>query len=192
MGEVKKLNPTINFQASDLERVPVLSDLNNEDFISLVKKAIDISREDWGLFENNHGFTFSPLLTGGKRYIREAFEDYKVGCENRTQQLQVIEEEINRKVVSGYGLEGYLEPAVDIRNITLRGNAQYRFSSLASSDNDLFKTESMYEFISYAVACIFGRLSVDKSGIILAGSGGTLSDFLNMYLIHLLNLIRIT
>ncbi|MDF4351143.1 BREX-1 system adenine-specific DNA-methyltransferase PglX [Vibrio parahaemolyticus] len=177
MDEVKKLNPTINFQASDLERVPVLSDLNNPQFVSLVKKAIEISKEDWQLFENNQGFTCSPLLSSKKKCVREALDDYKAVCENRTQLLKSIEEEINRKVMSGYGLEGHLKPTVDIKNVTLRGNAHYRFSSTSSSGDELFKKESILEFISYAVACIFGRLSIDKSGIILAGSDGTLSEF---------------
>jgi len=39
-------------------------------------------------------------------------------------------------------------------------------------------TDTMREFISYAVGCMFGRYSLDKPGLILANQGETLDDYL--------------
>ena len=38
--------------------------------------------------------------------------------------------------------------------------------------------DTMREFISYAVGCMFGRYSLDKPGLILANQGQTLDDYL--------------
>ncbi len=39
------------------------------------------------------------------------------------------------------------------------------------------ESEIMAQFISYAVGCMFGRYSLDKSGLILANQGETLEDY---------------
>ena len=40
--------------------------------------------------------------------------------------------------------------------------------------------DTMKEFISYAVGCMFGRYSLDKPGLVLANQGETLEDYLNV------------
>ena len=42
----------------------------------------------------------------------------------------------------------------------------------------LLLADTMKEFISYAVGCMFGRYSLDKPGLILANQGETLEDYL--------------
>ncbi|MDQ7073623.1 MAG: class I SAM-dependent DNA methyltransferase [Gammaproteobacteria bacterium] len=42
----------------------------------------------------------------------------------------------------------------------------------------LLLADTMKEFISYAVGCMFGRYSLDKEGLILANQGETLDDYL--------------
>ena len=42
----------------------------------------------------------------------------------------------------------------------------------------LLLADTMREFISYAVGCMFGRYSLDKPGLILANQGETLQDYL--------------
>ena len=43
---------------------------------------------------------------------------------------------------------------------------------------DRLLADTMKEFISYAVGCMFGRYSLDKPGLILANQGETLEDYL--------------
>ena len=41
----------------------------------------------------------------------------------------------------------------------------------------LLRADTMREFISYAVGCMFGRYSLDKPGLILANQGETVEDY---------------
>ena len=56
-------NPTINFQAGDVKKLPVVI---NEDKIDEVNKIVDanckISKEDWDSVETSWGFKKHPLV----------------------------------------------------------------------------------------------------------------------------------
>ena len=44
--------------------------------------------------------------------------------------------------------------------------------------DELLRADTLREFISYSVGCMFGRYSLDKPGLILANQGETLEDYL--------------
>ncbi len=89
---------------------------------------------------------------------------------------------------------------VPLKEITLTCNPYYRYrrkpkkkkkkkedeyiedsGELEVSEAKLEKTlkaDTMKEFISYAVGCMFGRYSLDKPGLVLANQGETLADYL--------------
>jgi type II restriction/modification system DNA methylase subunit YeeA len=178
MDEVRKLNPTINFQAGDLERVPVSPNLQTLEFRALVNKAITISKLDWQLFENHKGFLASPLIGLDECLVSHSFNHYLIDCEQRTEDLKEIEEEINRIVINDYNFEKELDKSVEISKVSLIGNSFYRYSNKNVDYKKQFKSDSFIEFISYSVACMFGRYSLDKPGIILANQGESLENYL--------------
>ncbi|MGM0608999.1 MAG: BREX-1 system adenine-specific DNA-methyltransferase PglX, partial [Candidatus Muiribacteriota bacterium] len=97
-----------------------------------------------------------------------------------TNELQKLEEENNRIFIEAYGLEDELSPDVLLKEITLTCNPHYRYGNNKSEEEleKLLLEDTMKEFISYSVGCMFGRYSLDKEGLILANQGETLDDYL--------------
>ncbi len=93
---------------------------------------------------------------------------------------QRLEEENNRLFIDAYGLQDELTPDVPLAEITLTCNPHYRYDA-KKSDDELearLLADTMREFISYAVGCMFGRYSLDKPGLLLANQGDTVDDYL--------------
>jgi type II restriction/modification system DNA methylase subunit YeeA len=97
-----------------------------------------------------------------------------------TSQLQQLEAQNNKIFIDSYGLSDEIGPEVKITEVSLNCNPHYRYGSDKSEQEleDLLRTDTMREFISYAVGCMFGRYSLDKPGLILANQGETLEDYL--------------
>lgn len=96
------------------------------------------------------------------------------------QEAQRLEQENNRIFIEAYGLQNELTPDVPLSEITLTCNPYYRYSANKSDAEleALLLADTMREFISYAVGCMFGRYALDKPGLILANQGETLEDYL--------------
>jgi len=94
--------------------------------------------------------------------------------------MQRLEEENNRIFIEAYGLQDELTPEVPLNEITLTCNPHYRYGNNRSDEEleALLKADTLKEFISYAVGCMFGRYSLDKPGLILANQGETIEDYL--------------
>jgi hypothetical protein len=94
--------------------------------------------------------------------------------------MQHLEEENNRIFIYAYGLQEEMSPEVPLKEITLTCNPHYRYDSNKSEAEleTLLLADTMREFISYAVGCMFGRYSIDKEGLILANQGEGVEDYL--------------
>lgn len=93
--------------------------------------------------------------------------------------MKRLEEENNKIFIDAYGLEDELTPDVPIEEITLTCNPAYRYGRGKTEDEyeQLFRADTMREYISYAVGCMFGRYSLDIPGLALANQGETLDDY---------------
>jgi type II restriction/modification system DNA methylase subunit YeeA len=94
--------------------------------------------------------------------------------------MQRLEVENNRIFIEAYGLQDELTPDVPLNEITLTCNPHYRYAN-SKTDAELetqLQADTMAEFLSYAVGCMFGRYSIDQSGLILANQGDTLQHYL--------------
>jgi len=96
--------------------------------------------------------------------------------------MQRLEGENNRIFIAAYGLQDEFTPDVPLTEITLTCNPHYRYGGKKSEEEleRLLKADTMREFISYAVGCMFGRYSLDKPGLILANQGETVEDYLRI------------
>jgi type II restriction/modification system DNA methylase subunit YeeA len=94
--------------------------------------------------------------------------------------MQRLEEENNRIFIEAYSLQDELTPEVPLKEITLTCNPHYRYGSNKTEEEleTLLLADSMKEFISYSVGCMFGRYSLNKPGLILANQGETIEDYL--------------
>ncbi len=179
---LKAVNPTINVQAANIAHLPLLlPDIEKKEIIvSYVKKCLEISKNDWDSFEVSWGFKEHPLVQWSKQIfdrtsILATMRHYYPGqpnkkfnsplelcyllwqgeCNDRFQKLKENEEELNRIFIDIYGLQSELTPEVRDKDVTVR---------LADKERDI------KSFISYAVGCMFGRYSLDKQGLVYAGS----------------------
>jgi type II restriction/modification system DNA methylase subunit YeeA len=88
-----------------------------------------------------------------------------------TREMQRLEEENNRIFIEAYGLQDELTPEVPLSEITLTCNPYYRYGGDKSEEEleELLLLDTIKEYISYAVGCMFGRYSLDEEGLVFAG-----------------------
>ena len=153
--------PTINYQAGDIGRLPVIfNEEKRKTIIDLVDRNIDASKSEWDSFETSWDFDIHPMLPvyndgPGFAYKMENFYHlWEEKCEERFNQLKANEEELNRIFIDIYGLQDELTPEVEDKDVTVRK---------ADLERDV------KSFISYAVGCMFGRYSLDVDGLAYAG-----------------------
>lgn len=161
---LKVLSPAFEFKVGHVTNVPVV--YRNEDtVIACVKKCVQLSKDDWDSFETSWDFTLHPLISVIPKNrlffdditdidLAECFKCWENECNERFNRLKVNEEELNRIFIEIYGLQDELTPEVEDKNITVRK---------ADLGRDI------RSLLSYAVGCMFGRYSLDESGLIYAG-----------------------
>jgi type II restriction/modification system DNA methylase subunit YeeA len=175
------LSPTLNFEGGQISRIPVptggtLQHLNNN-YSCLVSYA----KADWDSYETSWDFTTLPLLDAEYRQdtLANIYHTLRSHWNDMNLEMQRLEEENNRIFIEAYGLEDELTPDVPLKEITLTCNPYYRYGDNKSEAEleALLLADTMKEFISYAVGCMFGRYSIDKPGLILANQGETYEDY---------------
>jgi type II restriction/modification system DNA methylase subunit YeeA len=179
------INPTLNFQAWEIGSLPLLS---HDELMPLIEPIIENIRlktkQDWDSYERSWDFKTLPLIDTCKETPQSSLENtYKIlrsKWQSMTDEMKRLEEENNKIFIEAYGLEEELTAEVPLKEITLTCNPHYRYDSKKSSAalEKLLLEDTIKEFISYAVGCMFGRYSLDKAGLILANQGETLNDYL--------------
>jgi len=177
------LSPTLNFEVGTIKSLPLAvyfsSDSNGHN--DLLGRLVYISKVNWDSYETSWDFTTLPLLDS--EYRQDTFADtyhtLRAHWNDMTLEMQRLEEENNRIFIEAYGLEDELTPDVPLKEITLTCNPYYRYGDNKSEAEleALLLADTMKEFISYAVGCMFGRYSIDKPGLILANQGETYEDY---------------
>lgn len=201
------MSPTLDFQSGHISNLPILDiKWKTEKFIDIGENCISLSKIDWDSYETSWDFTRLPLLeVGSEKWkvgskeetlstlhsplstsLRKAYTKLRAHWQNMTLEMQRLEEENNRIFIEAYGLQDELTPDVPLNEITLTCNPHYRYgveecevgSEKWEEMEARLLADTMKEFISYAVGCMFGRYSLDKPGLILANQGETLEDYL--------------
>ena len=180
---IEQLSPTINFEAGQVSCFPIKRDSDSGLVVSERASALTaIARKDWDMAETSWSFSSFPLLaseipSNPLDYCYARFRDL---VRSQIQQALQLEEENNRTLIGIYRLQDELTPEVRLSEITLTCNPHYRYGGDKSEQEleELLRADTMREFISYAVGCMFGRYSLDKPGLILANQGETLEDYL--------------
>ncbi|NRO09531.1 BREX-1 system adenine-specific DNA-methyltransferase PglX [Lactobacillus helveticus] len=144
------LNPTMNYQVMNIIALPFI-DCNCE---ILVKKCINVSKQDWDAFETSWDFKKSPFLTQNAASLHQAYNSWSNEALTRFNQLKSNEEELNRIFINLYGLQDELTPEEDDKEVSVRKADQVR---------------DIKAFLSYFIGCVFGRYSLDQDGLVYAG-----------------------
>ena len=176
------LNQTVSFNGGDVERVPYceLTAAARNTISANTNRALEISMEDLDSSELSWDFQKSPLLRiGEEQQLSLRYDLFRERMRRMTRELHSIETGNNELFIAEYGLSDELTPDVPTEEISLNANPVYRFGERKSDSelDALLLADTMREFISYAVGCMFGRYSLDKPGLILANQGETADDY---------------
>ena len=173
------LCPTLSYTVNDVAKIPVLPINRNCDYVD---SLISISRHDWDLSETSWDFVRYSLLHDAyhQTMIKDSYVKLRTHWLKMTTEIRRLEEENNRFFIEAYGLQNELTPHVSLREITLTCNPYYRYRGKESEEEleSLLLADTMKEFISYSVGCMFGRYSLEKEGLILANAWETLQEYL--------------
>ncbi|MFZ4438680.1 MAG: BREX-1 system adenine-specific DNA-methyltransferase PglX [Syntrophales bacterium] len=181
---LQALNATLHVQAGNISDLPWL-ELAMEDQKIMrehVVSLVNTTRVDWNTYETSWDFASLLLLHPDYHQLtlKGSYRQLRAHWHEMTMEMQSLEEENNRIFIEAYGLQEELTPEVPFNEITLTCNPHYRYSDSKSEEEleSLLLADTMKEFVSYAVGCMFGRYSLDKLGLILANQGETVSDYL--------------
>lgn len=176
------LSPTLNFQAGEIRKLPISSSLSEASLTETVGGAVALARADWDAYETSWDFSTLPLLSPEHRgeTLADRYATLRAHWQSMTDEMKALEEENNRIFIDAYGLQDELTPEVPIEEITLTCNPAYRYGVKGSEEDreTRLRADTMAEFLSYAVGCMFGRYSLDAPGLILANQGERLEDYL--------------
>ena len=177
------MNPTFNFQAGNVAALPIVPTKNERVRIeSIARCSIDAHKIDWDSFETSWEFSILPILLPEYKQstLKATYNQIRTDWREMTLKIQQMEEENNRIFIDAYALQDELDEEVYLNEITLTCNPYYRYGANKKEEEleTLLLADTLKEFISYAVGCMFGRYSLDKPGLILANQGETISDYL--------------
>ena len=174
------LCPTLNFTTGDVRKFIIGKERTIEKNVEI---CLALSKKDWDSFEISWDFSTLPLIKQSDTLPRKLESNYK-NLQNQwleiTEKMKQLEEYNNGILINVSGLQDELTPEVQLEEITLTCNPRYRYGGHRSNEEleALLKADTMKEFISYAVGCMFGRYSLEKPGLVLANAGETLQDYL--------------
>ncbi len=190
------INPTMNYQIGDIKRVPIIFYENK--IIELVQQNINISKEEWNSRETSWNFEKLSLIDG--KNLKSAYENYCNHWRDNFVQLHKNEEELNRLFIEIYKLQDEMDEKLSFDDITILkkeakiieidNSVPKDFSS--ESEKYLYdrgvslefnKDELVKQFLSYAIGCIMGRYSINKSGLIIANSDDILELSKNKFIV---------
>jgi len=179
---LKFIAPAIDFQSGHISQLPIFpSVLKNNSLAEIAKKCIEISTSDWDSFERSWDFKNHPIqsIVPQPQTLQDAYFTLRNQWNEKVKAIHKLEEENNYTFIETYGLYDELTPDVPLEEITLTCNPHYRYGGKRNEEEmeRLLRADTMREFISYAVGCMFGRYSLDKPGLILANQGETIEDY---------------
>ncbi|HCR9675842.1 TPA: BREX-1 system adenine-specific DNA-methyltransferase PglX [Salmonella enterica subsp. enterica serovar Kentucky] len=161
------LCPTLDYSSIGINSLPVklLS-------IPQIDTLLSISKEDWDNYEDSWDYSRNLLVKKKKNNIANSYFELIDSHKKTISELLNLEVENNKKIISIYGLSQNVSPNLDIKNITLTCNPDYRYSGEESNGfHGRFQSDTFVEFISYAIGCQMGRYSLDREGLVYAHEG---------------------
>ena len=178
---LKVFSPTLDFHEGPLGKVPAVFEAFRASAASAAERAIGISRHDWNAYESSWDFTALQLLSPDIQAdtLEATYARLRAHWQSMVDELQCLEAENNRIFIEAYGLQNELTPEVPLEEITLTCNPAYRYGGRSTEEDQEKRllADTVSEFVSYAVGCMFGRYSVDEPGLILASQGEGLEDY---------------
>ncbi|MFH0725173.1 MAG: BREX-1 system adenine-specific DNA-methyltransferase PglX [Pseudomonadota bacterium] len=181
---LKFMNPTLNLQPGNVGTLPE-PEIQSEVLDSLdrdVDQLIELSRKSWDSMERSWSFLKNPLIASNtkRESLLSAYNSLNAEWKSEFQKALKLETQNKHRFIDAFDLNNIVASEVASSEVTLDSNPYYRYGGDKSEDEleSLLLADTMKEFISYAVGCMFGRYALDKPGLILANQGETIEDYL--------------
>ncbi len=192
-------SPAIDIKPGHISKLPVLLD-SVTSIEKLVKECIIIAKMDFDSYETSIDFKCNNLLNLKQEQsdtIEEAYQSFIQYWTIKFIRLHNIETILNKQFIGIYDLSKEVSPSVPLREITLLQDELdrrklERLNKTLSFNSETFCiehnqeinlpficSETISHLLSYAIACMFGRYSLYKEGLILANQGETLEEYLH-------------
>ena len=172
--------PTMSANPGDIGRLPFIEP-SDPRLLPAVAECKKLSTGDWDAYETSWDFTKLPLLSCDHRAktLAATYTTLRAHWQSMTSEMQRLEEENNRIFIDAYGLQDELAPEMPLEEITLTCNPAYRYRGKYTPEEleGKLRADTMREFLSYAVGCMFGRYSLDSPGLVLANQGDGIADY---------------
>ena len=154
------LNPTISFQAGNINTLPIIFDDSKLDLINnIVKENILLCKNDWDDYETSWNFKFHPLIRLGEN-LNESYINWINYKNKKFNHLKNNEIHLNNIFA-------------EIYSVSIDTEIENKFITINKVD---YETD-MKSFISYAIGCMFGRYSLDQDGLQFAGGKFDLENY---------------
>ena len=181
---VKILNPTVNMNVKEIRTIPFDEKLVDKktQITTIVESCISIFKDDWDSYETSWNFGNLLLLRNDyrKETLERTYKAVRSYWQNMIETAKKFEEENNQIFIENYNLQDEFTSNVPLDEISLTCNPYFRYGGKKTDEEleTILCIDTIKEFISYSVGCMFGRYSLDKPGLILANQGETLQDYL--------------
>lgn len=155
------ISPTLDFQVGQVATYPILPEVLTEDTVGTVRELTKDAKDDWDSSEVSWDFLRHPLVRGDR--LEDAYAEWSEECRQRHERSKKNEEDLNERFIHIYNMEGEADTDVPHDRVSAR---------LADRQRDV------KSLVSFAVGCMFGRYSLDVPGLVLAGQGGGIREYL--------------
>lgn len=175
---LRLISATMNIEVGNILRIPFIEPAS--DTYKIATNIIALAKDDWDAYETSWDFGMHSLVECRQFSLKATYDGIRKEWQDKTDETKRLEEENNQALIDAYGLNDEFSSEVPLKEITLTCNPYYRYGDKKSGDEleALLLRDTMCEFISYAVGCMFGRYSLDKNGLILANQDETLKDYI--------------
>lgn len=150
---LSSIAPTVNFQIGNIGDLPIIIDDTYLDEINfLANRNIYLCKKEWDFYETSWDFKTHPAIEfkiGSS--LKDSFINFEREIELMFNEVKMNEERINKIFKDIYGFGDEVQEFVEDKNISIRKVDERSF---------------VESFISYFVGCVFGRYSLDYTGVI--------------------------
>ncbi len=165
------LCPTLDYSSIGINSIPVKLPESND----VTANLINVAKEDWDSNELSWGFNSLPIIQEAfsQLLLESCYQKLRTFMQQKTCEMQRLEEENNKIFIDAYGLQDELTPEVPLSEITLTCNPHYRYGgNLTDEEREArLQSDTICELISYAIGCMMGRYSLDREGLVYAHAG---------------------
>lgn len=167
---IDSISPTLDYHEGPVGRIPVIRPTNPGLVTEGVDRALEYATTLWSRLEVSPSFSGSHLgRNGAPNRIQDAFEaDIK---ERVALEESILE--IERVVEDHFRTSGAIgTDAFRLKEQRPTGLLDDRLGDPSGSPRLLAE-----DLVSFAIGCVFGRYSLDVSGLVLADQGSTLMQY---------------